>query len=78
MSKKQYGKCFKCKRVFKMLSLTFPLVQVEFFEGHLRVGEYHHKSFCVVCQAKADELTEACNVKNTRGKNKNGKKGHHK
>ena len=56
---KEYGKCFRCKRVFRMLSFTFPLVQVEYFEGHLRAGVYHHKSICVACEAKADELTES-------------------
>lgn len=78
MKEKRYGKCFKCERVFKIITFDFPLVQVEFYEGHLRAGVYHHKSMCVTCEKGADELTEACNVKNTRGKKKNGKKGHHK
>jgi len=52
---KRYGKCFACKRIMEVRTL----VQVEFYEGHLHFGSYHHRTMCFACEAKADELTKA-------------------
>jgi len=49
-----YGICFRCQR----LMLARFLTQIRFYEGHKRLGNFHHKLICDVCKYGADEIFE--------------------
>lgn len=81
---KRFGICFKCGNVMRRRVLE----QIEFYEGHIHIGCYHHKLMCPVCEIKADELTEAIEKglyikrehfkdSNSGGKNGRKKEEHH-
>jgi len=49
---KKFGHCFECGRLMPVDKL----LQVEYYEGHIHNGDYHHKLLCLSCIKKAEEL----------------------
>ena len=56
---KKLGRCYGCKRIMPIRVLE----QVEFSDGHLRKGCFHHQTMCLTCLGKAEELAEALEEK---------------
>ena len=49
---KKYGHCLECKR---FLPTEF-MKRVEYYNGHLIKGAYHHQLLCNSCEEKAGEV----------------------
>lgn len=49
---KKFGHCLECKR---LLPIEF-LERVEYFDGHIIEGAYHHRLLCRSCREKAEEV----------------------
>lgn len=49
------GKCFHCKRTMTIDVLE----QIEYYEGHLTQGSFHHHLICQACKKNALDLGEA-------------------
>lgn len=49
---KELGRCFECNR----LMLINRLEQIEFYEFHKIIGDFHHKLICKSCLKKAEEF----------------------
>jgi len=48
----KFGHCLECKR---LLPIEF-MERVEYYDGHLIQGAYHHKLLCKSCKEKAEEV----------------------
>ena len=49
---KKFGHCFQCNR---LLPLKY-LEQIEYYDGHITEGAFHHKLLCRACNQKAVEV----------------------
>ena len=59
MKMKKFGRCYGCKRIVPIDVLR----QVEFYDGHLHSGSFHHQTMCLTCIKKAEELGESMEEK---------------
>ena len=54
------GHCLECKRLLPIKDME----RVEYYDGHLIEGAYHHKLLCKACREKAVEVFgEKCSFK---------------
>ena len=56
---KKFGHCLECNR---LLPIEF-LSRVEYYNGHLIKGAYHHKLLCDACKEKAEEVFREKDIK---------------
>jgi len=49
-----YGKCYHCERIMPIKYFT----QIRMYNGHKRIGSFHHQLLCIGCKEKADEIFE--------------------
>ena len=63
------GKCFHCGRTMTIDVLE----QIEYYEGHLTQGSFHHHLICRSCKVNALDLGEAMRQRILGGRN--GKRG---
>ena len=49
---KKFGHCLECKRLLPIEVME----RVEYYNGHLIKGAYHHKLLCRACKEKAEEV----------------------
>lgn len=50
----EYGQCFRCHRLMPIKYLK----QIQFYNGHLIKGKYHHKLICQSCKKAAEQVFE--------------------
>jgi len=63
---KKFGRCYACKRIVPIDVLR----QVEFYDGHLHSGSFHHQTMCLTCIKKAEELGESIKKRFEGGRSK--------
>lgn len=51
---KKFGHCLECNRLLPIKYLE----RVQYYDGHLIRGAYHHKLLCQACMRKAEEVFE--------------------
>jgi len=52
---KRFGHCLQCKRLLPLKYLS----RIEYYNGHIVPGAFHHELLCDACMEKAEEVVIA-------------------